>query len=64
MEQQAGGYKAEALAVAHFAVVHRIGLGDLEERILARAARLLEAFVRRKSAMDVPLNDCLAFGFL
>lgn len=64
MDQQTGCYEAEALAVAHLAVMDGICLGHLEQGILTRAAGLLETLVRRKCAMYVPLYDGLAFGFL
>jgi len=41
-----------------------IRFGHLKKCILARTANFFEAFVRRESAMDVPLDNGLTFGFL
>lgn len=64
MQQQAGCYETEALAIAHLAVMDGIRFRHLKQGILTRATALLETFVRRECAMYIALYDCLAFGFL
>jgi len=64
MKQQTGRNKTQTLAIADLTVMNRIRLGHLEKSVLTRATSLFEAFVRRESAMDIPLDNGLTFGFL
>lgn len=62
MKKQKPHDESATLAIANFAVVQRVGLHHIEQRLLARSILLSEKLLFRVCACDVATNDLLTRG--